>query len=221
MRKREANTKQPRLPRLVQREKVQHSPFGGLQIIADRLNDLPDLRCLVAGLDCDPTDKEACTAWALVETIVTEPSLARAARLFTEAASRHPVNMVVEYPVMGMERPIEGRKRPIKITERGETKPEDRFIETTEPPHTLVSSRDAVGAALWHLWLFYFQDFGWLRLKRCSFCQTWFVDTSKNRSTERCSDPCTWKWWNRNRRKTAGHTLASTRRKSHGLKKHR
>lgn len=207
MRWREANTKQPRLSRLVQREKVQHSQFGGLQIIADRLGDLPDLRCLVAGRDCNPVDKEACTAWALVETIVTAPSLARAAALFTEAAARHPVNMVVEYPVMGIK--------------KGKVPTDDRFIETTAPPHTLVSSRDAVGATLWHLWLFYFQDFGWLRLKRCQFCQIWFVDTSKNRSTARCSDPCTWKWWDRNRRKSAGHTLTSTRRKPYDPKKHR
>ena len=207
MRRREANTKQPRLPRLVQRKKVQRTPFGGLQIIADRLSDLPDLRCLVAGLDCNPVDKEACTAWALVETIVTEPSLARAAELFTKEASRHPVNMVVEYPVMGIK--------------NGKVPTDDRFIETTAPPHTLVSSRDAVGAALWHLWLFYFQDFGWLRLKRCQACKTWFVDTSKNRSTLRCSDPCTWKWWDRNQRKNAGHTLTSTRRKPHAPQKHR
>ncbi len=185
MRQREARTKQPRLTRLVHRKKVQRTSFGGLQLIADRLLDLPDLRCLVAGRDCDPVEREACVAWALVETIVNAPSLASAAELFTKAASQYPVNMVVEYPVMGIEN--------------------GRFIETAAPPHAIVSSRDAVGSALWHLWLFYFQDFGWLRLKRCLLCQAWFVDSSKNRSTARCSDACTWKWWSRNRRKEAGH----------------
>lgn len=79
------------------------------------------------------------------------------------------------------------------------------------PVHAIVSSRDAGGSALWHLWRFYFQDVGWLRLKRCLLCQAWFVDTSKNRSTARCSDACTWKWWSRNRRKEAKSKKGGTR----------
>ena len=111
--------------------------------------------------------------------------------------------MVVEYPIIGIKKG---------------TKPEaDRFNEIeTKPPHTAIASRDAIGTALWHLWLFYFQDYGWERLKPCAVCPRWFVDTSKNRKTARCSSACTWKWWSRNRRKAAGHTLTTKRRKSHG-----
>lgn len=98
--------------------------------------------------------------------------------------------------------------------------PVNMYVEVTEEtPRTAFSSRDEIGTALWHLWLFYFRDHGWERLKPCPICHIWFVDTSKNRSTARCSSACTWKWWSRSRRKQAHAVTKGV--KSHGLKKHR
>jgi hypothetical protein len=43
------------------------------------------------------------------------------------------------------------------------------------------------------------------RLKLCAVCERWFVDHSKNVTALRCSAPCTRKYWNRARRRAAGH----------------
>ena len=42
-------------------------------------------------------------------------------------------------------------------------------------------------------------------LKRCPVCNKWFIDETKNKVKKRCSNHCTWLWWNRSRRKEAGH----------------
>lgn len=159
----------------MRRKRVRASPLGGLQLIAERLNDLSDLQTVVAGQDCAPVEKEECEAWTLVKTIASIPSLSRAGKAFTSAAAQYPVNMVVEV------------KRGI--------------------PRAIVSSRDVIGTALWHLWLYYFCDRGWERLKTCQFCHNWFVDTSNNKAQARCSSACTWKWWSRDRRKKMHHRM--------------
>ena len=43
------------------------------------------------------------------------------------------------------------------------------------------------------------------RFKRCTRCQRWFVDRTRNKSMERCGATCTWRWWNRARRRAAHH----------------
>lgn len=43
------------------------------------------------------------------------------------------------------------------------------------------------------------------RLKRCTRCQRWFVDRTRNKSMQRCGAACTWRWWNRARRRGARH----------------
>ncbi len=43
------------------------------------------------------------------------------------------------------------------------------------------------------------------RLKRCPRCQRWFVDRTRNKSMKRCRATCTWRWWNRARRRGARH----------------
>ena len=102
------------------------------------------------------------------------------------------MKMFVQYPALAIK--------------KGATPGEDWLIQhNTKPPRTGVSSRDAGGTVLWHLWLFYFQDYGWERLKPCPVCHHWFVDTSKNKKTARCSSACTWKWWSRDRRKKMHH----------------
>jgi len=62
-------------------------------------------------------------------------------------------------------------------------------------------------SVLWFLWRFYFQNEGWDRLKRCPQCRKWFVDRTKNRKKDRCSEHCTWQWWSRDRRKKEGHKI--------------
>ncbi len=44
------------------------------------------------------------------------------------------------------------------------------------------------------------------RLKRCLRCRRWFVDRTKNKAAKRCSTSCTWKWWDRARRREAGRS---------------
>ncbi len=66
-----------------------------------------------------------------------------------------------------------------------------------------VESPGEGGWAAWLLWRSFFQDEGWLRLKRCAQCRRWFVDTTRNHKKERCSKRCTWGWWNWKRRKEA------------------
>lgn len=43
------------------------------------------------------------------------------------------------------------------------------------------------------------------RLKRCPQCSIWFVDSTKNRISKRCSPKCTTATWTRARRREAGH----------------
>jgi len=52
------------------------------------------------------------------------------------------------------------------------------------------------------------------RLKRCTRCQRWFVDRTRNESMKRCGATCTWRWWNRERRRGAHHTQYQDQGKS-------
>jgi len=65
--------------------------------------------------------------------------------------------------------------------------------------------RDDAQLAIYLLWVYFFRDRGWERLKRCPQCGKWFVDASSNKNKSRCSMECTWKWWDRPKRKEAGH----------------
>jgi hypothetical protein len=46
------------------------------------------------------------------------------------------------------------------------------------------------------------------RLKGCPLCGRWFVDQTRNNVRLRCSLACTWRWWNRDRRRRAGHAAS-------------
>ena len=125
-------------------------------------------------------------AWGVAEEIVSLSSLSQASRAFTRYCKDHPVTMFAEYPVMDIEKA--------------------RFVESPlKPPNIGLTSRNEIGNALCHLARYYFVDQGWVRLKRCQLCKTWFVDTTKNKSTARCSTSCTNRWWDRNRRRQEGH----------------
>lgn len=43
------------------------------------------------------------------------------------------------------------------------------------------------------------------RVKRCPNCEHLFVDITSNIAMQRCSPSCTHRWWNRARRRRAGH----------------
>jgi hypothetical protein len=62
------------------------------------------------------------------------------------------------------------------------------------------STTEAEGA-LCALWQYYFHGKGFLRLKRCPECRTWFLDDTRNAKKIRCSKRCTNKWWSRKWRK--------------------
>lgn len=81
----------------------------------------------------------------------------------------------------------------------------DRSPENKIEFKTGVSHPDDAQFAIYLLWLYFFKDRGWERLKRCPQCGKWFVDTSSNKNKSRCSMECTWKWWDRPKRKEAGH----------------
>jgi hypothetical protein len=169
------------------RKKIIASQYGGLQIVADQLNELPYIEAQLCDQEIQGPLKEQFEGWSLAKEIVSLP-LDQRAGVFTKHAKQHPVNMYVEYPIKQLE----------EVTLIQPTRKE---AERKKWPLTLVESRDEIGTVLWHLWLFYFRDYGWERLKNCPVCGTWFVDTSKNRATARCSEPCTWRWWSRQRRK--------------------
>jgi hypothetical protein len=82
-------------------------------------------------------------------------------------------------------------------------------------PHAFLAPLDRGGErrgdVLRHLWWYYFPKNSGTRLKRCPVCRSWFVDTSKNRVTARCSSACTALWWSRDRRKAAGHRMKSAK----------
>jgi hypothetical protein len=66
---------------------------------------------------------------------------------------------------------------------------------------------------LWLLWEVFYRHIDLARLKKCTVCQKWFVDRSKNKSQIRCSTACTWQRWSWAERKKAGHQLPGSKAK--------
>ena len=176
----------------LRRKRVLASPLGGLQVIAAHLNELPDQRAQVVESDCPSHVKDEVAAWERAERIVTAQPLAQAVEMFNSEARACPMHLQVEL-----------------VQDETST-----FIASQE------RHGDRRGDVLRYLWWYYFPKNEWRRLKNCPVCQSWFVDTSKNRVTVRCSSACTAKWWNRDRRKEAGHTHTQ-KGGSHGTKKQR
>ena len=162
----------------MRRKRVLASPLGGLQVIAAHLNELPGQRAQVVESDCPRHVKDEVDAWERAERIVSQP-LVEAVDLFNGEAKMLPMFVQVEL--------------------------------VQDETSTFIASREKHGDQredmLRHLWWYYFPKNEWRRLKNCPVCHNWFVDMSKNRVTARCSSECTAQWWNRDRRKEAGHTL--------------
>lgn len=176
----------------IRRKQVLASPLGGLQIIAGHLNELTGLRSQFVESDRPSFVKDEVDAWELAERIVSQP-LAQAVDLFNEEARSLPMLLQAELV-------------------QGET---STFIASSAKHG---NRREDV---LRNLWWYYFPKNDWRRLKNCLVCHNWFVDTSKNRVTVRCSSECTAQWWSRTRRKEAGHRVPKKGGKSHGTKKPR
>jgi hypothetical protein len=87
---------------------------------------------------------------------------------------------------------------PLKLWLRRSKKGRLEIVPSLEP-----SSHEQL--SLCFLWEDFFSNRGWERLKRCPRCGKWFPDKTKNRSKKRCSAKCTARWWNRSRRREAGH----------------
>jgi len=68
-----------------------------------------------------------------------------------------------------------------------------------------VGSREALAETLRRMVGLYFGEGLAGRLKRCGACERWFADLTRNRSQRRCSLACTQRFWNRDRRRVAGH----------------
>lgn len=174
----------------IRRKQVLASPLGGLQIIAGHLNELTGLRSQFVESDRPSFVKDEVEAWELAERIVSQP-LAQAVDLYNGEARKLPMLVQVELV-------------------QGET---STFLASQE------KHGDRRGDVLRHLWWYYFPKNDWRRLKNCPVCRNWFVDTSKNRVTARCSSECTAHWWSRDRRKAAGHRMKGA--KPHAVRRTR
>lgn len=127
--------------------------------------------------------------WEMVEEIVKAKSMPQKMRLFEELAKKYPVCLTV------------------------------RETEKSKLPKPNLASNEPQGDVLKQLWWSYFRDEAWKRLQRCPQCKDWFVDTTRNRSAIRCSVYCNSRWWSRDRRKKANHTLSKNEGSSHGTEK--
>jgi len=154
-----------------------HRKWGELARLAERLN----MFGRGAG-PADPEEQDRYTAWRIIEEIVSSKSLAHAAEQFTALAAAHPIRLEVHM----------GRAT--------------RESKKTEPLPVLAIPLDEMGFALDRLWRSYFHGRGWTRLKQCPICQTWFVDPTSDKRKERCSVPCTNRWWSYRKRKEAGYS---------------
>lgn len=74
----------------------------------------------------------------------------------------------------------------------------------------IAGASDNTARAIQMIWQWYFSSRHRTRLKRCGQCSTFFVDNARPNNTQRCSQLCTWRWWNRER------SVAKTRSRRKG-----
>ena len=181
-----------RLPNLVRRTFPSDDPVFGLQFIADRLNNLAYL------------NGDSLRAWQDAETIVlcsvTKPDRGTI------------ITGINRFPSLAVRRFNRfAEQATVRLYVRQEMTKRRRLLTTAH-----INSSDAISSATWYLWRFFFQKSGWERLKHCPQCRKWFVDETRNKKKERCSDRCTARWWNRDRRKTARHRTVVKKRSKKG-----
>lgn len=74
----------------------------------------------------------------------------------------------------------------------------NRGLSARLPPNSVPATRENEMAV--RLWNVFFLQEGYKLLKRCHYCERWFVDKGKNRKARFCSPSCTNRWWNKGRR---------------------
>ncbi len=158
-------------------------PWWGLYPIAKRLNALAQLR-----------DKEQ-EAWRKAEVIIllmkdlqpeVDPAL---------VTKNRPELAIKSFNLLA-------KKHPLPLMVRRIQRPQGGFNIYPAPRR-----ETPMQYAIFLLAYYFFSERGWERLKKCPQCGIWFVDSSKNRRKERCSEECTNKWWSWGRRKEAHHKL--------------
>lgn len=167
----------PRGAKLVRRAEGENAEqVRGLQFIADRLNRIGRL---------NPTLQ---AAWEGAAEIILK-SL-RGSRPAAEAPSRG--RLFLDRAALRFNRWAQGFPVALCVRRR----------QTWQAD---AAPREPRAFAAWYLWRYFFDRDGWQRLKQCPTCRRWFVDETRNRKKQRCSDSCTARWWNRRRRRAAGH----------------
>ena len=79
------------------------------------------------------------------------------------------------------------------------------FVKKDVPPLTVEGTSERVHTLLlWAIKTYAGKDVA-ARIKKCQYCNRWFADVTRNRSRLRCSSRCTWRTWNRPKRREAGH----------------
>jgi hypothetical protein len=170
-------------------------PLQGLQLLADGMNGVRDrgqrLRAAHGARRKQLAAEYA--AWRAAEAIllpalplsVTEPLPEETVRRFNQFALKVPIAFHLD-----------------EIQTEESRFPVSRDRSRRPLAQAVFRYADFRGHVLQALW-FSFQSVARDRLKRCPTCQTWFVDGSRNKSAKRCSASCTWRSWNRRRRREA------------------
>jgi hypothetical protein len=110
--------------------------------------------------------------WLTAARIVTASTTTEAARLFNALAETIPYHLHVS---------VEGA---------------DCWPDLVAGPGAAFHARQVART----VWEFFFRNRDKARLKRCEQCGQFFVDYARPNNSVRCSDRCTWQWWNRERR---------------------
>lgn len=168
------------------------SPSRALEDLAWFLNKLPEMSGGMA------------EAWKeaerVVQFVVPDPNRTRAIRrlLGTPPDLMPPRMPSLEDAAWAFNRMT--KRLPSRLTIRADRQARGRVVFRPD-----VTGPGEAHLAAWMLWRFFFPDEGWRRLKRCPQCRKWFVDTTKNRTKTFFPDSCKDRWWNRERRRGAGH----------------
>jgi hypothetical protein len=170
---------------------------GEIQFLADRLNSFREHRPVRKPLQTEelrrrmgalPPGWAEYEAWEVAEKIMEECQ-------GVPAEDPLPSGVVRRFNALTREVPVN-----LYIGERGR---QDR--RETYPWIEPTMDREPRGFVLQILWGVLTQSRARDRLKQCPRCQRWFVDRTKNKGKARCSESCTWRYWNRTRRKEARH----------------
>jgi hypothetical protein len=168
-------------------------PLQGLQLLADGINAVRDLgqrRQRAHGARRKQLAVQY-AAWKAAEAIllpalplsVSDSLPQKTVRRFNQLAQRVPMSFHLDE--------LEAEEGRSHLSRKRSKRPLAQAV------FRYADFRGYVLQALWFSLQSRMRD----RLKRCPQCQKWFVDESRNKSAKRCSASCTWRSWNRRRRR--------------------